>query len=961
MASLDERLAQLLPPAPPPAEPEPEPMLAEDSVPVVASDSTAEFGDPSMDGMQVAGVGSILRGAIGRAEKKLGRGAVDDASRALDDAPVRQATDVKDSTAAIDGKPAAPPPPAVATPKPAKIRRAAKAASGTGKPPAEVFNYDLFDDQGLAKYTQSIAEQSGINVERITIDDVRKQVEALGIDADYLRTLDGQAIELKKLPVVVTRAAFAVPTQISRTVDVMERIAKNGETPELMQELLTEYALTVRTLQAAKNIQAAPAQALAVLNQGRPVIDMKQLNALAKDPAVSKELKIFVSALAQQTDNAAKVRLIEKTTKLGLAKDVWFSTYINGLLSSPVTHAKNITANTMFGFYQIPERLVASFYSNVLPDSVRGFKAVVPGAEKEKIALDEALIMAQSTRYAIGEAFQLAAKSFKTNKPILDASSKIEYEPRLEMGEALQQLFNADKSSFVGRGLDYYGTAVTLPGRALLAEDEFFKAVLYRQELNAQVLRRGKRIYRDAIDAKMSETDAIAKASSEIESLLKNPPDDLDELAMEYAKRGTFTSDLPPGLEKLQQGFNHPALKIFVPFFKTPANVGLQVLDRTPFALIPGYSRFYDEIAKGGVHRDMALAKVSLGSSLLYLFSEFAAEGYITGGGPKMGDTASSKKNEPQTAARLGAQKYSFKLGDSYYSFSGLEPIGAFAAIAGDLHEYALNEPDKNKVEQVFLGAVFGLYEYMKEMPYLQGLADLANVMGLNRQGGEIDGTKTMNELARQFGGFAIGGSPAGVYSSAVAAIERLSDPTKSATKAEPSLPVGIRGFYEAWNKYRSRLPYFSKDLPDSLNLWGDPIITAHPDPAMRGLSMVLPTRVSPEQFSPLDDALVRIGSPIGMPERKLQGIEMDDIQYNKLITIYSKELNAQTILMKVIDQPGFDLLSLKNKQDTVKAVHNEIMDAAKIKLLRDEPDLQLKIDELKRLRDINGLYYKPD
>jgi hypothetical protein len=428
---------------------------------------------------------------------------------------------------------------------------------------------------------------------------------------------------------------------------------------------------------------------------------------------------------------------------------------------------------------------------------------------------------------------------------------------------------------------------------------------------------------------------------------MRNPPADLDEVAMEFARVGTFTADLPPALEKLQQTFNHPALKIVVPFFKTPANIGLNVIERTPFA--PLSSRWRQEIAAGGIYRDMAMAKVTLGSAVLATFAAMSAEGHLTGRGPE-------RKADREALLRDGWQPYSLKIGDTYYTYQGMEPVSALMAIAADYAEYARHEPDASKVEEVFLGAVYGLYEYLKEQPYLQGIADIAKLIGTSQQG-QVDGKKIVDGLAKQFGGFAIGGSPMPGTSSLVAGIERILDPTARDTRASPELPMGVRGFAESFNKYRSRLPYFSNDVPESLNLWGDPIQQG------RGMwyEMVLPTKVSPQQFSEVDDALVRIGSPVGMPERKVDGIEMSAQQYNRLLTIYGKELPAKDQILQTMQMPGFDLLSLDDQQKTVQRVHSHFMDLAKKQLKAEDPTLMLKVDELKELRKANGLYYKPD
>jgi hypothetical protein len=640
--------------------------------------------------------------------------------------------------------------------------------------------------------------------------------------------------------------------------------------------------------------------------------------------------------------------MVEQSMFSGV-KDVWFTTWINGLLANPVSHAKNIISNASFGLYQIPERLVASMYSNTLPEGVRSWRALVPGSANEKIAFDEALTMVQSLRNGLVEGFDLASTAFKKNQPQMDLSSKIELQrnPGESMGESLQRMSGADKDSMFGKALDFYGAAVTLPGRALMAEDEFFKGVMYRMELNTQVTRRSKTVYRDAVDAGMTEADALKKAEAEAIGLMSNPPKDLDEAAMEFARRGTFTADLPDGLQKLQKVFNHPALKVVVPFFKTPANIGLNVIERTPFA--PLSSRWNQEIAAGGIYRDMALAKVTLGSSVLATFALMASEGLMTGRGPE-------RKADREALMRDGWQPYSMKIGDTYYSFQGMEPISALMAIASDYAEYARHEPDASKVEEVFLGGVYGLYEYLKEQPYLQGIADVAKLIGTNQQG-QVDGKKIVDGLAKQFGGFAIGGSPLPGTSSLVAGIERILDPTARDSRASPDLPMGIKGFAEAFNKYRSRLPYFNQDLPETLNLWGDPVQQG------RGMwyEIVLPTKVSPQQFSEVDDALVRLGSPVGMPDRKIDGVELTAEQYNRLLTIYGKETPAKDQILQVMQSPGFDSASLDTQQKFVQTVHSKFMDFAKSKLKSEDPTLGMKIDDLKELRKANGLYYKPD
>ena len=103
-----------------------------------------------------------------------------------------------------------------------------------------------------------------------------------------------------------------------------------------------------------------------------------------------------------------------------------------------------------------------------------------------------------------------------------------------------------------------------------------------------------------------------------------------------------------------------------------------------------------------------------------------------------------------------------------------------------------------------------------------------------------------------------------------------------------------------------------------------------------KGYEMVLPTRVSPQQFSEVDDELVRMGSPIGMPSRKLSGVDLDANQYN-----------------------GMDNLSLEGRQKQVQQTHSKLMTAAQEILKSRDLDLQEKIREFETNREVQGLYYK--
>jgi hypothetical protein len=970
---LDQRLQSILPDpamqAPPTGEVplEPRPLDMEPA----ATGESVDLAEPSMEGMQVAGLADkLIRKAVTSAEKRAGRSIVTDADPAallpepgkvgrytvIPEAPqttvdvIQKATQARKAAGATTGKPS--------------VTTAEKAAGV----PVEPFNLSRYQTDDAAAVIGGVSDALGIKTQRVTFDQIKQKATDSGIDQAFLSRL--VSADGKMLPSAVdTYKALQVLESSAVELDRLFKLVDSGLANEVdklaLRQQISFHGLVQK---GVKGIQTETARALAVMRIPRDG-KSQALKTVLDEFGGDKSLTDLARSYLSLETRAAKNGLVEKSMFSGL-KDVWMSTWINGLLSSVPTHAKNITSNALFGLYQIPERQIAGLYSNYLPQKMRAgelpkglrwFGDRVPGSADEKIALDEALTMTLSLRNGLSEGFQLASRAWKSNSPQLDVASKVELQrmPMETMGETLQRITGAQQDSFFGKGLDFYGKAITLPGRALMTEDEFFKGVLYRMEMNTLVTRRVKKVYRDALDGGMSDQDAMIKAADETDALMKNPPKDMDEAAMAFAKQGTFQADLPPALQSMQRMFNHPALKVVVPFFKTPANIGLNVIERTPFA--PLSSRWRQEIAAGGIERDMAMAKMSLGTTSLTLFALWAAEGNLTGRGPE-------RKEERDALLRTGWQPYSIKMGDKYYSYQGMEPIGALMAISANYAEYAKYEPDASKIEEVFMGSVYGLYEYLKEQPYLQGIADVGKLIGFD-QNNKVDGEKIVNGLTKQFGGFFIGGSPMPGTSSMVASIDRLMDPTKKDTRADPELPMGIRGLVESFNQYRSRLPYFSNSVPEDLNLWGEPQKRSQGN----ALELVLPTKVSPEQFSEVDDLLVEIQSPIGVPDRKTsftvgQGdsatsttVELTPEQRNRLLTIYGQETDAKETILQTMKMPGYDMLRLDDKQKIVQKVHSQFMNMAKRQLMIEYPEIQDKVLETKELQGERGIYYKPD
>ena len=897
------------------------------------------------EGVQVASLfgaaSDIIRGAIKKAPQKFERTIVPEAARQLSgELPV---------TGKVGDKlviPAAQPELVESVQSAVEARKLS--GETTGLPPSEAFNLSRYQTDDAAAIVGGVSDALGIKTVSVSFDQIKSKAGELGIDEKFIARLVDANGQMMPNAVDTYRALQVLETSANELDGLFKKVAEGVATDAEKLQLRQQISLHGMIQRGVKGIQTETARALSVFKIPRDS-NIETIRNVLDEYGGEKSLQDMANAYLSIETRAGKNALIEKGMMSGV-KDVWFTTWMNGLLSSPVTHAKNIASGVGFGAYQIPERLVASLYSNVLPAGVRDWKALVPGSAEDKIAYDEALVMAQSIVQGTKRGFEMASKAWKNNAPN-DPYSKIEMvRGQGDVPPISSAAFGLNEDTWYAKGLDYYGRAITIPGRALMTEDEFFKGTLYQMNLNALISREGQKTYRMALSEGANELDAVARAEARVTDIATNVPADLDEQAMEFARRGTFTNKLPPNLEKLQDVFSHPTLKVLVPFFKTPANIGLEVIERTPFA--PLSSRWRADLAAGGPARDMAMAKVTLGSTFMATYAGFAAEGNISGRGP-------ARKEERDALERTGWKPYSIKVGDEWISYSGLEPVSALMAIAADYAEYAKYEPDATKAEEVFLGAVFSTYHYLSEQPYMQGVADIGKLVG-DADSGKVKAG--INALAKQFGSFVIGGSPMGAYNSLVANIERMIDPTKKDPKADPDLPIAVKGFYEGLvNKYASRLPYFNQMLPDDLNMWGEPKMEGQG----KGYEMILPTRVSPEQFSPADDILVRLGGPIGVKSfERIDGVELTGEQRNRYKQIYGQEivvggLGIKDSIVEMANAPGFELLPLDAQQKNIKHIHEMYVKAAKDKLILENPEISQKIEKLKANREAFGLYYK--
>jgi len=726
-----------------------------------------------------------------------------------------------------------------------------------------------------------------------------------------------------------------------------------------------------------KNIGTDYARALGVM-RANPAGDVAALESMMNEIGGIDNVIAHAGKLAKlDLENKANIKRIadmaERST-WSKVKDVWVTTWINGLLSSPITHAKNTLGNELFSAIQVPERFVGSLFGRA-----RGAEDAIEMSEA--VALLRGMVAGQS------KALEAFGKGFVNNAPVSTTGSKL-----ADAGATVSDFGDhLGIGGMMGRAANLYGKAVTLPGRTLLAEDEYFKVQGYFGELYTQGSRARSAARREALAAGKTPQEAALIGSAAARQVIDNPSEAVSAAAWDTARYLTFTDALEHGSigRKFQDlAASNVVARMFLPFVRTPVNIAAATLERTPFA--PFTKHFQQGWAAGGIERDMALARVAVGTSLLTTAGYLGTVGRITGSGP--GDPG-----QRDALMRSGWQPYAFTfykdelnastrklLSDHgrltetndkvFWTFAGLEPLGGILAMGADYSEYSRWNDNVDEVEAVGYGMAFGLARYAMELPYLQGMGEVMQMLTGYGSGAVTPDTvkRMVTMLAKTATSFAIGGSPAGAYSSAQAGIERYLDPTASDTRAGPGLDPALKGVMEAFNRYRSRVPGLSASLPPKTNRWAEPI--EYGEGAL--YETVSPIRVKEGSQKEVDKLWLEYDLPRAQPSRLVSWAERPDMagvrveltpeQHNELKRLYAWEvrdgngMNVQQALVAASKDSAFKRMSFGSQQQYLNKIDSAFMSAARTQFVnayRFAPMLQAEFERKKLSTDAYGIY----
>ncbi len=532
-----------------------------------------------------------------------------------------------------------------------------------------------------------------------------------------------------------------------------------------------------------------------------------------------------INDLINLTDGMATPELIEFAAKARRAKtsEQFLEAWKAGLLTGLRTHEANLSSNLIAQGFNLQEHAVAAGLGKALPREIAG----------DKVFFREIPAQASGMIGGAMDGAKLALETLRKGETAAEASKALDLTTRYQ--------------AIPGK----LGTVVRTPYRVLAAEDKLFKEMARQANLHTLAAREAART-----------TKTTAEFRTAYDKLLKNPTKEMTKASDDMAAYLTFNKELGKTGKAISGAIaSHPAFSVIVPFVRTPTNVVKFFGERTPLAVFSQKVRA--EFAKGGAARDLAAAKIIVGSAWAYAGYQMAESGAITGGGPV---------DPGKRSVWLNTHKpYSAKnpITGEWHSYNRYEPVGTFFGAAADLSEVwkAAGTEERDRLVAMMTAAIS------------RNLTNKTMVAGISSAIlAQTDPSRYGERFVNQLAGSVV--------------------PTLSAEITQARDPI-YRQIDSTIDAIKARTPGLSETLYPKRDLYGQPI-QRHGGGAEAFL-------VSPGQEVQTDLAyteLGRLGMSVSPPERKILGKEMDASVYDR----YARDAGelAFKLNSRIVNHPGY-------------------------------------------------------
>ena len=621
------------------------------------------------------------------------------------------------------------------------------------------------------------------NRAKVTQEATIKLANLIGIDPEKLKkTIQGRhsggVIVGDQMGLAETMlAARQLLVNETALLDKLAAKAINGTDADKLA-FKTQLELVAQLQAHIKGSQTEIARALAQFKiptrsaDGTNPLASEDISQILSEHGGSDGISDTAKMYLQAGDTKNRMNFAREVSKYKKIGDALYESWINILLSSPVTHIKNVSGAFLQIFAHSIETAVQVGVNRT---------GMMLGGSDSGVRFSDVNAQVFGIMMSLQDAWKAAGNGLKYGDKVI-AGSKLDNGGKVYREKAFSMEGTGGFATAVN-GLGRVMTLDRIPTRALEWEDNFFKTMASRQFIYEQAMRTGRN--------KGLEGDALA---SHIAEFVTNPPPDVLKGSDAHARYVTLQTDLDQVGKNLAGIRNNALMRYFVPFFKTPYNATKYALIERSF--LSSWSSTYKQAKIRAESPNATMddkiqfqkmrTKMHMGNATAMTIGFLTAQGLVTGAGPTDPDLRKS-------LIRTGWKPYSIKVGDSYYSYQGAEPFASILGLAADASETMFDGSlPEGEDDKLAMAMMVMLSNQVTDKTFMQGFSQLVSTISdPQRYGGGMVESYIRSLVPRVF---ALG--------------EKIQDPS-------------VRYARGLVDNLKSQVPWLSNDLEPRRNVWG--------------------------------------------------------------------------------------------------------------------------------------------
>lgn len=640
---------------------------------------------------------------------------------------------------------------------------------------------DALADSGVLKDMNLDKPQTLKEVEEAALKDVAEETGTpVNVLSDQLAELELGARQTAEKIVAGKMVLQSTGRRVSELSELVTKKAEAGDVDTALERKLVDALTLHADVQASvKGLQTASARAVSA---GRirtaDALSDATLDRLQHFGGSKKVRKLAKQLQLAGNNKKARAKIIRKANDnrfLGVANELW----INAILSGPKTHLMNMGSNAINMLVRPAMRTAGGVLTGNPQQIEEGIRQYMYMTAELGESLKFIMTLSMSKD---DSALRNAMRSLWREEGILDTASKFDFNQtgsgRNISGQNLRR-GSETRGGLRDGSIDLAGKVVRTASRFLMAEDEFFKQIIFRSRLRAKVAATARRMTDEDLDAagyvsrkefiekeldqailnkealaskfdELVQTGRIVDDEETKEAFIKkslgmyNHNSKMAVTALEEARISTFTNPLEAGSfgKSVQDLINRqPILRQIMPFIQTPINVLNQGFEKTPIlGLLVNNNRMK---LKNGTpdEKAMVVGAQAIGAITTFVAAQYAMNGKITGGGPSY---ASDRNKAKLWNASPDWQPYSVNVGTDekpqWIELKKLDPHGTLFGIVGDVYEMLEYSKDTQNFEGTeLLGMIAASFaNNVMDKSYMGSLSDFMGMLDGSTTGEQV-------------------------------------------------------------------------------------------------------------------------------------------------------------------------------------------------------------------------------